>query len=77
MASWLAVTLIAVGLVPGLGGSLVLTRWLAALVYQVKSDDPASFVVVSILFVLIGGAATALPAWRAAAVDPVDALRAD
>lgn len=69
--------LTAVGLVVGIGGSLLLSRWLSVLLYEVKADDPASFVAVAALFLVIGGAASALPASRAATVDPVKILRAE
>jgi predicted lysophospholipase L1 biosynthesis ABC-type transport system permease subunit len=71
------VALTVIGLVVGVGGSLLLTRWLTGLLYQVKGDDPASFVAVALLFLVIGGAASSLPARRAATVNPADALRAE
>ena len=71
------VTLTAIGLAIGAGGSLLLTRWLTGLLYDVKADDPTSFVAVAVLFLVIGGAASSLPARRAATVDPADALRAE
>ena len=71
------VTLTAIGLALGLGGSLVLSRWIAALLYDVKSDDLTSFIAVAALFLILGGAASSLPAWRAAMLDPVEALRSE
>lgn len=71
------IALTAIGLAVGMGGSLLLTRWLAGLLYDVKGDDPASFLGVALLFLVIGGAASSLPARRAATVDPADALRAE
>jgi putative ABC transport system permease protein len=69
--------LTAVGLTLGLGGSLVLTRWLATLLYDVKTDDRASFIVVAVLLLVVGGAASSLPARRAAKMDPMESLRAE
>lgn len=71
------VALTGIGLAVGIAASLVLTRWLTGLLYEVRPDDPASFLVVAVLFLLIGGAASSLPARRAAAVDPADVLRAE
>ena len=71
------VALTAIGLAVGIGGSLLLTRWLAGLLYEVKGNDPASFLAVSLLFLAIGGVASSLPARRAASVNPADALRAE
>jgi putative ABC transport system permease protein len=71
------VTLTAIGLAVGLGGSLVLSRWIAALLYEVKGDDLTSFMAVAALFLIVGGAASSLPARRAARLDPMDALRSE
>jgi ABC-type antimicrobial peptide transport system permease subunit len=71
------VALTAIGLALGVGGSLLLTKWLTGLLYEVKGNDPTSFVGVALLFLVIGGAASSLPARRAATVNPADALRAE
>ena len=71
------VALTAIGLAVGIGGSLLLSRLLAGLLYQVKTNDPSSILAVTALFLIIGGAASSLPARRAATVDPADALRAE
>jgi predicted permease len=71
------VALTAVGLTLGFGCSFLLTRSLAGLLYDVNVNDPVSFAAVGSLFFVIGGAASSLPARRAATVDPIDALRAE
>ncbi|MGH6681928.1 MAG: FtsX-like permease family protein, partial [Bradyrhizobium sp.] len=71
------IALTAIGLAIGISGSLLLTRWLAELLYHVNADDPASFLGVALLFLVIGGAASSLPARRAATVDPASAMRAE
>jgi len=43
----------------------------------VKRNDLATLVGSALLLVAIGALAAALPAWRAAHVDPVAALRED
>jgi hypothetical protein len=55
----------------------VAPRWLSDLLYEVKDHDPASFMAVAALFLVIGGAASSLPARRAATVDSVETLRAE
>ncbi len=67
--------LTAIGLVVGLGGAMLLTRSLATLLYGVRADDPASFVVVSVALLAVGALASYLPARRATKVDPLIALR--
>lgn len=63
------------GAAAGLAGSLLLTRFIASLLYGVGSTDLLTFVGVS--FVMIGAAlmASYLPARRATKVDPAIALR--
>ena len=63
------------GLAMGLAGAAVLTRLLASLVYGVTTLDPFTFVVVPALLGGVALVACLSPAIRAAAVDPVVALR--
>jgi len=46
-----------------------------AMLVGVKATDPATFSAMAIVFLLIGAAASWLPARRAAALDPTSALR--
>jgi putative ABC transport system permease protein len=68
-------TLTTIGLVVGLSGALVLTRFLSTLLFGVRATDPLSFVAVSAVLLLVGMAASFLPARRATRVDPLVALR--
>jgi putative ABC transport system permease protein len=63
------------GALLGIGAALALTRALKGLLFEVRPTDPATFIGVAMLFVLIALAATYLPARRAARVDPMVALR--
>ncbi len=63
------------GLVLGAAGAFALTRSMAALLFNVKPDDPAIFAGVAILLVLVSLAACYIPARRAMRVDPMVALR--
>jgi predicted permease len=64
-----------VGLLFGILGAVALTRLLSGLLYQVRPIDPLTFVVVSLLLGAVSLVASAVPAWRAARVDPMVALR--
>jgi putative ABC transport system permease protein len=68
---WLTLT----GIGVGLAGSLALTNFLSSLLFDVKATDPATFVSVAAILLAVALAASFIPAWRAANVDPVDALR--
>jgi ABC-type antimicrobial peptide transport system permease subunit len=63
------------GVVIGVGASLGLTRLLRAELYGVTPTDPATFVGVAILMLLVAFVACYAPARRAARVDPMAVLR--
>ena len=65
------------GVVLGLIGAFVLTRLMAAVLFEVRATDPVTFA--TVVVVLLGAALVAswLPARRALRIDPVQALRYD
>jgi putative ABC transport system permease protein len=65
------------GIGAGLIAALLVTRFLATLLYGVGASDPLTFAAVTLLLLCVVIAATAVPAWRAAQIDPVKSLRAD
>jgi predicted permease len=69
------VVLAATGIVIGAAGIIGLGRLLATFLYKTSAVDPLSFVVASVVVLVIGVAASFIPAWRAGAVDPARALR--
>jgi putative ABC transport system permease protein len=72
-----AARLTLVGLAIGLIGAAALSRYVATLVYPVRPLDPITFIAVPVLLVITAAIAVAVPAWRAARVDPVVAFRAE
>ena len=67
--------LVLVGLVFGIGIAILVTRWIATLLYGVQPSDPLTFVVIAVLLTAVAMLASYLPARRAMKVDPVVALR--
>ena len=67
--------LAALGAAGGLVLSLVVARFLRGLLFGIAAYDPAAFLGAPALLGLVALAACTIPAWRAARVDPVVALR--
>ena len=67
--------LAAIGVVIGLAAALGLTRFMAGLIYGVKTWDPIVFISVAMLLSMVSWFATYIPARRASRVDPMVSLR--
>ena len=70
-------TLTAVGVAIGLAAAVLASRVLITLLFGVSPLDPITYLGVVILLFATSGVACALPAWRAAHVDPSIALRSE
>jgi ABC-type antimicrobial peptide transport system permease subunit len=69
------VVLAALGIVAGLIFSASTASLMASLLYGVRPHDPAVFLMVPLLLLVVAVAASYIPAWRATKVDPIVALR--
>ena len=69
--------LAAIGLTLGVFGALLMTSTLSSLLFNVKPNDPQTFLGVALLLASIALLACWLPARRATKVDPMIALRAE
>ncbi|PYT92858.1 MAG: hypothetical protein DMG36_12575 [Acidobacteria bacterium] len=67
--------IVTIGLAAGLLGSLVLTRFLQTMLFNVKPADPLTFLALSLLLAAVTMMAGFVPAHRASRVDPMIALR--
>jgi putative ABC transport system permease protein len=75
MISRKGVGLAAIGVVIGVAVAIGLTRFLRSLLYDVSPTDPLILIGTSAVLLLVALAASWIPARRAAAVDPSEALR--
>ncbi|HTO72666.1 MAG TPA: ADOP family duplicated permease [Gemmatimonadales bacterium] len=69
--------LAAVGATAGLSMALAGTRLLDRLLFQISGNDPATYLTVTLTLAVVALGASAVPAWRAAGVDPAETLRAE
>ena len=67
--------LAAIGLLIGVVLSLVITRLMSSLLFDVKPADPLTFIVVAVLLSFVALLASYIPARRAMRLDPTEALR--
>ena len=68
-------SLIAAGVILGLAGSYVLTRYLQSLLFNVKPTDWRTYAAAVVVLAAVSAVASLIPARRGARVDPIVALR--
>jgi ABC-type antimicrobial peptide transport system permease subunit len=72
-----ALVLAGIGIVLGLIGSAIGVRVLAGLLYDTRPENASIFVLCSVVLLLTALLASGIPAWRAAQIDPMQALRTE
>jgi predicted permease len=72
-----ALVLTGVGTAVGLGAAAALMRLMRTLLFGISPLDPVTFTAVPVALVAAAALASYLPARRTAAIDPVEALRAE
>jgi ABC-type antimicrobial peptide transport system permease subunit len=65
------------GVAVGLLGTVLAARSMASLLYGISPLDPVTLASASIALIAVAFAACALPARRAATIDPMQALRTE
>ena len=71
------VGLAAVGVAIGMLLSLNAGRWIEPLLFDTSPRNPAVFLLVAVVLLVVGLLASVVPAWRAARVNPIEVLRAE
>jgi ABC-type antimicrobial peptide transport system permease subunit len=74
---WQAAGPVVAGVVAGLALAFVATRWVASLLYETRTADPAAISASVGVLLIASLLATLLPARRAALVDPIKALKTE
>jgi putative ABC transport system permease protein len=67
--------IVGLGLAIGLSSALLTARFMNSLLYGVSENDPVTLGLAILVLLLAGFLACFLPAWRAARINPVTALR--
>jgi predicted permease len=69
------IVLTVVGSAIGLGAALVLTRWMASMLFGISASDPVTYAAVLLIALVAALLGCSIPARRATRVDPLVALR--
>ncbi len=68
-------TMALIGVMAGLAISAAMMRLLSGMLYGIRPSDPITFAGTAALLLLVSIAASIIPAYRAARLDPMQALR--
>jgi ABC-type antimicrobial peptide transport system permease subunit len=69
--------LVLFGVIIGIPGAVALMKAVSSMLFGLSPADPASLALAAFVLAITGIAATAAPAWRAAHLDPMNALRVE
>jgi predicted permease len=69
--------LVVLGLAVGIGASLIATRLIASMLFEVRPTDLPTYAGMAAIFLAVAFVAGAIPARRAARIDPLEALRSE
>ena len=70
-----SLTLVGIGVVLGVGGSLAATRLIGSMLFGLEPNDPATILAAVAVMLMVSAVAAYLPARRASRVNPIIALR--
>lgn len=61
----------------GIGAAILLRQFLSRFLFGISEADPATLLSAGFILMLVVSTASAVPAWRAMQIDPIQALRGD
>ena len=70
---WMGLT----GVSLGIAAAILLRQFLSRFLYGISETDPATLVGAAFILLLVVATASAVPAWRAMRIDPIQALRGE
>jgi putative ABC transport system permease protein len=70
---WMGLT----GVSLGIGGAILLRQFLSRFLYRVSETDPSTLAGAAVILLLVVATASAVPAWRAMRIDPIQALHGE
>jgi len=70
-----AIRLAVIGIVIGLAGAVAAARLIESQLFGIRAADPVIYAGAALLLALVALIAAGVPAWRAARIDPVVALK--
>ena len=66
-----------IGIAIGLAAAFAFMRLMSSMLFEVSPVDPMTYAMVSLMLMAAAALASYVPAMRASAVDPLEALRAE
>jgi predicted permease len=69
--------IVGAGILLGALASVVATRWITGMLYEVRPTDPLTFALTAAALAIVAAVATLVPAVRATRLDPIDTLRSE
>jgi len=69
--------LISLGILFGFAGAFGLGRLMTGLLFRIRATDPATFIGVAFVVIVVAASACLVPAYRATTIDPTTALRSE
>ena len=71
------IKLVGIGILVGVAGAIIMTRFISSLLFGVGAIDPVTFALTAVVLLVVAFLACYIPARKAIRIDPATALRAE